>query len=544
MNETFTCPICGKEHRRNAKYCPTTGRLINPTNQQDPSVTRSSPFTANATGGLTGRLDQNKIINNRFRILNNIGKGGMAAVYQAADIRLTGKIWAVKEMSENWITDPAEKIQAVHAFQQEALILAKLDHPNLPKVIDVFSEAEKHYLVMEFIHGQTLEKMLEDRSIPFTETEMMPWALQLCDVLHYLHTQPKPIIFRDLKPSNIMIDNNGRVKLIDFGIVRFFKPGQAKDTMAFGTQGYCAMEALSGQTDARSDLYSLCVVLHEILTKHNPATTLFRLPPIRQLNPNVSPECEQIIRRGLEVDRNLRWPDLKSFSEALSRFIKSEEATLRVPATLVVPVAEAQKTIQSDDRSQVRTSRPTTRLVVAMTRLSTKQLTVAIGVAIVITVMGLWLFSPILVNYPLIWNNLPIIALVAPLVFTAVPRRWLASITHFCFSIIGGATIYYRLSMIETYLARLLLGAVLSSAFIELWLRNLDRVRGPKGEEAWKRELTWLVAMAVIASALLYQITFGRGLNPVLWLGALIMSSVGWFLGDMIKQYLKMRQLN
>jgi serine/threonine protein kinase len=544
MDEPFICPYCGKAHRRTAKYCPSTGKLIDSTSRQEQAVASPTPPAAGSQAGTTGNLGQNAIIHNRYRILKSIGKGGMAAVYQVADIHLQGKVWAVKEMSESWITEPAERLQAIQAFQQEALLLARLNHPNLPRVIDTFSEVGKHYLVMEFVYGQTLEAILKDRLSPFSEQEVMPWALQLCDVLHYLHSQPKPIIFRDLKPSNIMIDQSGQVKLIDFGIVRFFKPGQAKDTMAFGTQGYCAIEALSGQTDARSDLYSLCVVLHEMLTRHDPATTMFRLPPIRRINPHISPEWERIIQRGLESDRNLRWPDLKTFSEALSRVRPPQQEFINMPATVAVPVVADQKTIQAEPLPVRKTSRPTVRLVAAMTRLSAGQLAAVIGIAIVVVVAALWLLTPILVNYPLIWNNIPIISLVAPLAYAALPRRWLPSIVHACFAVIGGATIHFRLEMAENHLLKLLLGAVLSAALIEILLRNMDRIRGSQGEEAWRRELAWLCGMSVVATALLYEVTFGRGSNLWLWLGAAVMAGVGWFVGDMIKEYLKVRHLH
>ena len=543
-NETFTCPICGNSHRLSAKYCPTTGLLIE--DERAERQNRASDFSTDVdpSVALTGRLSHSAVIKDRYKIIDRTAKGGMAAVYQALDIHLPGKIWAVKEMSESWITDPDERSQAIHAFQQEALILASLDHPNLPKVIDTFSQFDKQYLVMEFIQGQTLEKILEDRSRPFTEAEMMPWALQLCDVLYYLHTQPKPIIFRDLKPSNIMIDENGQVKLIDFGIVRFFKPGKAKDTMAFGTQGYCAIEALSGQTDARSDLYSLCVVMHEMLTLHDPSSTMFRLPPIRKINPDVSVECETVLHKGLEKDRDKRWSDLDKFSKALSQINISEESTIRVPDDMSVPVIKNHKIDRPEVQPMRRTSRPTERLAVAMSGLSSMQLIFITSILTVAIIVAFWFLSPILVDFHFIWNNLPVVSLAAPLVYAAVPRRWFASISHACFAIAGGTTIIFRLGLSQQYLFRLILGAILSAAFIEIWMRNLNRVRGEKGEKAWKRELAWFCGMSVIATSLLYEITFGRGFNLWLLLNALWIAALGWFIGDMLKELLKIRRLH
>jgi hypothetical protein len=339
-----------------------------------------------------------------------------------------------------------------------------------------------------------------------------------------------------------MIDQSGQVKLIDFGIVRFFKQGQAKDTMAIGTQGYCAVEAISGQTDARSDLYSLCVVLHEMLTKHDPTTTLFRLPSICNINPGVSREWERILQRGLESDRNLRWPDTKSLGDALSR-AKEGQSTVGVEVPQFTPIAGYEEDIQIEKTPPKRTSRPTVRLVAAAAQLSSRQLTAAIGITAVLVIAGLWILTPILVQYPLIWNNIPIVSLVAPFVYAAVPRRWAASIAHAVLAIAGGLTISMRINVVDNYLVGLFLGALLSAGFIEIWLRYLDRIRGQLGEEAWKRELAWYCGMAVIATALLYEFTFRGGLNPVLWIGAVFMAAVGWFLGDMVKEYLKIRQI-
>jgi len=171
-------------------------------------------------------LPPRSLLAGRYIILRRVGQGGMGAVYQAADTRIAGKMWAVKEMSDAAITDPLEKQQAIAAFQQEARLLSCLNHPGIPRVVDFFSEGGKQYLVMEFVEGQTLEEILAQRRGPFSEQEVYPWLMQLCDVLHYLHSQSPPVIFRDLKPANIMVDRIGQIKLIDFGIARLFKRGK------------------------------------------------------------------------------------------------------------------------------------------------------------------------------------------------------------------------------------------------------------------------------------------------------------------------------
>ncbi|MEI2691331.1 MAG: serine/threonine-protein kinase [Anaerolineae bacterium] len=191
-------------------------------------------------------------------------------------------------------------------------MLACLNHPNLPKVSDYFTEHGKHYIVMEFVEGQTLEDYLSRRGGSVSEAEARGWAAQLCDVLGYLHRQQPPVIFRDLKPANVMLTPQGQLKLIDFGIARFFKAGKPGDTLVMGTPGYAAPEQHGqGQTDARSDVYSLGVLLHHLLTGYDPAATPFALPPVRQLNPQVSPAMAQVITRAIEVHPAQRFPTVE-----------------------------------------------------------------------------------------------------------------------------------------------------------------------------------------------------------------------------------------
>jgi len=263
-------------------------------------------------------LSANTQLAGRYIILKKIGQGGMAAVYQAADSRIPGKWWAVKEMSDAAIADPQAKQQAVQRFQQEAQMLALLNHPNLPNVSDYFSEAGRQYLVMEFIEGETLQALLDRHTGPLSERQVVDWGVQLCDVLDYLHSQQPPIIFRDLKPANIMLDKGGRVKLIDFGIVRHFNPAKASDTIPFGSPGYAPPEQYGkGQTDASSDIYALGATLHQLLTGHDPAQTPFQFPPISSLNPLVSPDVEQAVMRALEQSPAARWPSAREMRQAL-----------------------------------------------------------------------------------------------------------------------------------------------------------------------------------------------------------------------------------
>ena len=274
--------------------------------------------TAAPVAGLTGRLPTAAILSGRYRIVKKLGQGGMGAVYLASDTRLQGKQWAIKEMTDAGITDPAERQIALESFRQEAHMLATLDHTNLPKVMDFFTEGGNQYLVMEFVQGMTLEQELESAGGPLQERKVLGWADQLCDVLEYLHAQKPTIVFRDLKPGNIMVQPNGRIKLIDFGIARHFKPGQSKDTHAFGTPGYSPPEQHGkGQTDARSDVYALGATLHHLLTGLDPDISPFHFDPTRRLNPAISASVGQAIDRAAQMKVDERWQTMKSFHRAL-----------------------------------------------------------------------------------------------------------------------------------------------------------------------------------------------------------------------------------
>ncbi|OQZ00093.1 MAG: hypothetical protein B6D41_00300 [Chloroflexi bacterium UTCFX4] len=310
------CPSCGSlQNRPTSKFCANCGAaLAQPANiaclqcnAQNPS---GNKFCHNCGGALTPSgaftniaavVPPNQILQARYMIVRQIGSGGMGAVYQVNDARLAGKQWAIKEMSDAHVTNPLDHQVALDGFRREAQLLATLDHFNLPKVTDYFQENNKYYLVMEFVSGDTLEQIVARTPGMLDEARVLNWARQLCEVLEYLHTQLQPIVFRDLKPANIMLTPQEQIKLIDFGIARFFQAGKKKDTALFGTAGYAAPEQYGiGQTDARSDIYSFGVVLHHLLTKHDPASTPFMLPAPRSLNPNLTAQTEGLILRAIQ----------------------------------------------------------------------------------------------------------------------------------------------------------------------------------------------------------------------------------------------------
>ncbi len=305
------CPNCSTANRTTASFCCRCGISL--------------PGKAKSASSVTGLLPPQSVLSERYAIVNRIGQGGMSAVYQATDLRIPGKLWAVKEMSDAAITNPLEKQEARQAFEREAELLSKLNHPSIPQVTDFFSESGKLYLVMEFVAGETLEAKLEQYGTPFSEAEVLSWAEQLCDVLIYLHNHTPPIIFRDLKPGNIMLDPGGRIKLIDFGIARFFQAGRSKDTIAIGTDGFAPIEQYGqGQTDARSDVYALGATLYTLLAGEVPPSAIDRfaqkipLTSPSQLNSGVSPAVERAIFKALELKSDQRFQTISEFRQALT----------------------------------------------------------------------------------------------------------------------------------------------------------------------------------------------------------------------------------
>ncbi len=263
-------------------------------------------------------LQPEDVLQGRYRILRQLGGGGFGTVYLAEDKRLAGRQHAVKEISPSQVADEDQE-WAISAFRQEAEILVRLSHPGIAAVTDFFAERGNWYQVMEYVPGQTLGDVLKKApNGRLSEQRALDITDQLCEVLSYLHAQQPPVVFRDLKPDNVMLTPEGRVKLIDFGIARFFKPGVGRDTVALGTPGYAAPEQYGrGQSDVRTDVYGLGVLLHQMLTGYDPTASPFRLPPVDELNPHVSDRVCQAIRRATEHDPGQRYPSVDAFCAAL-----------------------------------------------------------------------------------------------------------------------------------------------------------------------------------------------------------------------------------
>jgi len=267
-----------------------------------------------------GLLMEGTLLQGRYKILGVIGVGGMGAVYKAQDLRFANviRLCAVKEMI-NTATDPQVRQMIVRNFEREASILATLSHPAIPQVYDFFTEGARSYLVLEYVSGKDLEVLLSETEGFFSEATVVDWTIQLCDVLSYLHNnKPKPIVFRDLKPSNIMLDDHGRIRLVDFGIAKLFQSGE-KGTM-IGTEGYSPPEQYRGIAEPRCDIYALGATLHHLLSKQDPRQEppfSFHERPIHKTNPTVSREFVEIINRCLEYDINKRWNTAEELKRAL-----------------------------------------------------------------------------------------------------------------------------------------------------------------------------------------------------------------------------------
>jgi serine/threonine protein kinase len=277
----------------------------------------------------------NTIVGGRYRVVKPLGGGGMKMVYLAEDLRLAARPSALAEMVDSF-TSPEMQKRAIAAFQREADMLAQLSNEHIPRVFDRFSEQNRHYLVMEFIDGITLEQKLNEAGGKLPEQQVVEIALQICDTLQYLHNLEPPVIYRDLKPSNVMLAIYGQVKLIDFGIARLFQP-QSNATM-IGTQGYAPPEQYRGKAEFRSDLYALGATMHHALSGRDPAVEPpFSFPPLRSVCPAVTPELAELVDQSLQYDVVLRIADAIAFKSRLLSVQSGDGADHASPAAKPAP---------------------------------------------------------------------------------------------------------------------------------------------------------------------------------------------------------------
>jgi serine/threonine protein kinase len=301
---TVFCIHCGAANPLRAKFCFSCGQKVKGQGKMAMAMNNHQ----------AGQFKPGEMLKQRYKVLSLVGQGGFGAVYKAEDKELGQRLLAVKEMSQHNL-GPQEIQEGVEAFKREAFMLAGLKHEHLPHIYDHFSENDRWYLIMDYIEGETLEDRLSksrDGSLPLVMA--LKIAGQLCEVLDYLHTRQPPIIFRDLKPANVILTPEGRLCLIDFGIARHFKPGQARDTIAFGSPGYAAPEQYGkAQTTPRADIYSLGAILHQMLSGHDPSLSPFRFAPLS----GEDPILQRLVSCMLEMGEEKRPASISEVKQTL-----------------------------------------------------------------------------------------------------------------------------------------------------------------------------------------------------------------------------------
>ena len=272
-----------------------------------------------------------KILSGRYRLLSLLGQGGTGSVYLATDTQLFDRRVAVKELIEQF-SDAAERQRAVERFAQEAQMLVQLAHPNLPAVLSYFSEDGRQYLVMEYIEGNTLLDLLRGVNGQLPPAQVLEWGRQICNVLSYLHSRTPPVVFRDIKPANIMLDTHDQIKLIDFGTARLFDFSKNTDTLKMGSIGYAPPEQYQGQgqTSPQTDIYALGATLHQLLTNQDPSAKPFVFTPPSLLRPEVPEGASRAIMHALNLDPAQR------FGSALEMRRALEQGGAEAPATVVM----------------------------------------------------------------------------------------------------------------------------------------------------------------------------------------------------------------
>lgn len=323
------CPHCGAANPLHAHFCSVCGCALgmDDTGKRDsvnsfssvlPAVPISAKIPVSVTPSETQVSSlQNVVLKHRYRLQKKVGSGGYGDVYKAVDSQFGDRLVAVKEMSQNGL-NPQEVSEASEAFKREAFMLAALTHPGLPSIYDYFVENDRWYLVMSFIEGETLESYLNrSKNGCLPVDKVLYIGIQLAAVLSYLHARKPPIIFRDLKPSNIMRTYDGQIYLVDFGIARHFKVGQPKDTIALGSPGYAAPEQYGrSQTTPQTDVYSLGVMLHQMLSGFDPSESPFNLPPLQVPH---YPQLRILIACMLEMDPKKRPASMGNIKRELQR---------------------------------------------------------------------------------------------------------------------------------------------------------------------------------------------------------------------------------
>jgi serine/threonine-protein kinase len=302
--QQILCPICHKPNLRRANFCQHCGKDI--------------------------------VLNNdgpRYYITRIVKQGGQGALYET--IGDDGKTYAVKEMLDNF-TDPKERAEALDRFDEEAQLLQRLNHPRIPRIYASFKDEGRQYLAMDFVRGEDMEDIIRRRGA-LPEKEVLDWADQLCDVLSYLHHhRPQPIIFRDMKPSNVMVEPAGGVKLVDFGIAKVFQHAQRGTQI--GTPGYAPPEQYQGLATPASDIYALAATLHHMLTGRDPRDEPpFSFPPAYGLKPTISKQTSEALQKALQMRPEDRFQSIDEFRAALRPLPPPQPQVRVAPKTTALP---------------------------------------------------------------------------------------------------------------------------------------------------------------------------------------------------------------
>ncbi|HEX8033590.1 MAG TPA: protein kinase [Ktedonobacterales bacterium] len=273
------------------------------------------------------------VLARRYRVLAQLGEGGMGSVYKVEDTAHRSRVFALKELLDDSTASPEDVAWAKKRFDDEIELMRRLTHPRIPAFVESFYDGGRRYFVMEYIPGETLEQRLERTHGALPERDVLRWMMGICNVLTYLHEQRKPIIVRDLKPGNIMVTPSGDARLIDFGIARTYKQGQRTNTENLGTMTYASPEHLGKtQTDPRSDIYSLGATMYHLLTGHEPVPLQTPAPgSLRRLQPSLGAATEDVIIRAMQIDPQRRFQTAAEMRDAIGRCLDAM-AVVAAPA--------------------------------------------------------------------------------------------------------------------------------------------------------------------------------------------------------------------
>ncbi|HZQ08537.1 MAG TPA: serine/threonine-protein kinase [Anaerolineae bacterium] len=527
----MNCRWCGSANRDTARFCAIC---------RAPILDRIK----------IENLQSGQKLKDRYEIRRVLGVGAMGAVYGALDGNLAHKRVAVKEYSPTRITNPTDRTTAVKMFKEEAETLVRLDHPNMPKISDAFEDNGNEYIVMDFIDGMTLEEYLETYGRA-SEAQVLAWGRQIADVMRYLHSQHPPIIFRDMKPGNVMVDKQGRIKLIDFGIARTFKPGRSQDTQQIGTVGYASPEAYSKkQTEVRSDVYSLAVTLYVLLSGYDPSNDPFSLPPLRSLVPNVSLDLERAIEVGRQLQPEQRWQTMDQMTTALNGApiypTYGTAATAPAYANLSGPAI-----VNRAGSTTGRTRSLTGTLAYAAAGLSNTQLVLLLGGMALLVLAAVWLFAvPIEQADGQFDAKYPMLATIGVLAYVASRKIWAPLLA---FTPVAIAAVYVTRAQLASTLIPgavyidfgvVILTAVATGGFMTAWAYLQPRFVGEARPEdytpmQYRLDMIWAILMGLIATVLFTvpsHAYFVWNFWSMYLFGALN-GLIGWGVGDFIYQF-------